>query len=113
MGRTSAAALWGSRAANGVIVITTKDGLSGDAKITYSSTISFDEVSERIPMQTMHGAKVEEAFMVQQEQSLGEIIYQAGQEVQILLILLVDFIPEPKQEQFTIQLLLRTQEKLL
>lgn len=51
----SAAALWGSRAANGVIVITTKEGQSGKAKITYSSTVSFDEVSERIPMQNTYG----------------------------------------------------------
>lgn len=51
----SAAALWGSRAANGVIVITTKEGRSGDAKITFSSTYSFDEISERIPRQSVWG----------------------------------------------------------
>lgn len=54
----SAAALWGSRAANGVIVITTKQGQSGKAKITYSSTLSFDEVSEKIPMQNVFGQGV-------------------------------------------------------
>ena len=51
----SAAAVWGSRAANGVVVITTKEGQSGDAKITFSSSYSFDEVSERIPMQNTWG----------------------------------------------------------
>ena len=51
----SAAALWGSRAANGVIVITTKSGSKGNAKITFKSTYSFDEVSERIPMQNVWG----------------------------------------------------------
>ena len=51
----SAAALWGSRAANGVIVITTKNGQQGKAKITYTSSYSFDEVSERIPMQNTWG----------------------------------------------------------
>ena len=51
----SAAALWGSRAANGVIVITTKEGRSGDAKITFSSTYSFDEISERVPRQSVWG----------------------------------------------------------
>ena len=51
----SAAALWGSRAANGVVVITTKNGVAGKPKITYKSTLSFDEVSERIPMQTIWG----------------------------------------------------------
>ena len=49
----------------------------------------------------------------QQEQSHGEIIFQTGQEVQILLIPLVDFLPEHKQEQFTILSLQRIQEKLL
>ena len=51
----SAAAVWGSRAANGVVVITTKEGQTGDAKITFTSTYSFDEVSERIPMQDTWG----------------------------------------------------------
>ena len=95
-----------------LFVITTKDGLSGDAKIAYSSTISFDEVSERIPMQTTWGQGRGGVYGATRAESL-EIIYQAGQEVQILLIPLVDFILEHKQEQFTIQLLLRTQEKLL
>lgn len=51
----SAAALWGSRAANGVIIITTKNGSIGKPKIAYKGTMSFDVVSERIPMQTTWG----------------------------------------------------------
>ena len=51
----SAAALWGSRAANGVIVITTKSGKSGKPKISYKLSQSFDQVHERIPMQTTWG----------------------------------------------------------
>jgi TonB-linked SusC/RagA family outer membrane protein len=51
----SAAAIWGSRASNGVVVITTKKGQSGQAKISFSSTYSFDEVSEKIPMQNTYG----------------------------------------------------------
>jgi len=51
----SAAALWGSRAANGVMVITTKNGQSGKVHINYKSTLSFDVVSEKIPMQTTWG----------------------------------------------------------
>lgn len=51
----SAAALWGSRAANGVLVITTKNGKSGKPKITYTGTLSLDEVTERIPMQNTFG----------------------------------------------------------
>ncbi|WP_439481685.1 SusC/RagA family TonB-linked outer membrane protein [Cyclobacterium plantarum] len=42
----SAAALWGSRAANGVIVINTKSGKKGDKiNIGISSTLSFDRVN--------------------------------------------------------------------
>ena len=51
----SAAAIYGSRAANGVVVITTKRGQSGQAKITVSSTYSFDQVSDRIDMQNTYG----------------------------------------------------------
>ena len=52
----SAAALWGSRAANGVVVIKTKDGSSaGGMKMSFKRTESFDEVHERIPMQDTYG----------------------------------------------------------
>ena len=51
----SAAALWGSKAANGVIVITTKEGSAGRMKMNYKHTTSFDEIHERIPMQTTYG----------------------------------------------------------
>lgn len=51
----SAASLWGSRAANGVIVITTKNGKAGKMKIDFKSTVSFDRVHERIPMQSVWG----------------------------------------------------------
>ncbi len=51
----SAAALWGSRAANGVIVIQTKDGAAGRMKMSYRHTSSFDEIHERIPAQTTYG----------------------------------------------------------
>ena len=51
----SAAALWGSKAANGVIVIQTKEGAAGSMKMNYKHTTSFDEIHERIPMQTTYG----------------------------------------------------------
>lgn len=70
----SAAALWGSRAANGVIVITTKEGQQGKAKITYSSTMSFDEVSERIPMQNTWGQGRSGSFGVTRAESWGDYI---------------------------------------
>ena len=50
----SAGALYGSKAANGVVVITTKKGSRGEAKITFKSSYSFDEISERIPGLSKH-----------------------------------------------------------
>ena len=70
----SAAALWGSRAANGVIVITTKEGQSGKAKITFSSTYSFDEISERIPRQNVWGQGRDGKYSPTSPESWGDYI---------------------------------------
>ena len=51
----SAGALYGSRALNGVIVITTKKGKAGSFNVTYSSGISIDEISYKHPLQTAFG----------------------------------------------------------
>lgn len=51
----SAAALWGSRAANGVIVITTKNGKAGTVNMTYKFTTSFDKVNQRYDLQNTWG----------------------------------------------------------
>ena len=52
----SAAALWGSRAANGVIVITTKSGpKASKPHITYSFSKSFDWISDHHPLQSTWG----------------------------------------------------------
>ena len=70
----SAAALWGSRAANGVIVITTKEGQSGKAKITFSTTYSFDEISERIPRQNVWGQGQNGSYSPTRAESWGDYI---------------------------------------
>ena len=70
----SAAAVWGSRAANGVVVITTKEGQTGDAKITFTSTYSFDEVSERIPMQDTWGQGRSGSYGATRAESWGDYI---------------------------------------
>ncbi len=51
----SAAALWGSRASNGVLVITTKSGSQGKPKITYKLTGSLDQVNQRYELQDTWG----------------------------------------------------------
>lgn len=52
----SAAALWGSRAANGVILITTKKGLDSDKiNISFSTTLSIDHINAFHPFQSSYG----------------------------------------------------------
>jgi TonB-linked SusC/RagA family outer membrane protein len=54
----SAAAIWGTRAANGVIIITTKKGKDSGGKVNISlkSTLSFDKVNKIHDLQTTYGA---------------------------------------------------------
>lgn len=44
----SASAIYGSRASNGVIIITTKKGRSGEMQITYSGNVSHSETADRV-----------------------------------------------------------------
>ena len=46
----SATAIYGSRAANGVVIITTKRGKSGKAQIQYMSNVEVSQVSKMLPM---------------------------------------------------------------
>ena len=70
----SAAALWGSRAANGVLVITTKDGKAGKVKIDYTSSISFDKVHERYDLQTTWGQGRSGSYGATRAESWGDYI---------------------------------------
>lgn len=58
----SAAALWGSRAANGVIMITTKKGAAGKNKkfeVVYGATYSVDQISYRHKVQNKFGKGID------------------------------------------------------
>lgn len=48
----SSAAIYGSRAANGVVLITTKSGKSGTSKITYNTQLGFQQHGHLTPMAT-------------------------------------------------------------
>lgn len=48
----ASSAIYGSRAANGVILITTKKGTEGTARITYSGNVSFEKVAKRLNLVT-------------------------------------------------------------
>ncbi|MBC9932542.1 SusC/RagA family TonB-linked outer membrane protein [Chitinophaga qingshengii] len=52
----SASALYGSQAANGVILITTKKGKAGNAKVEFSSGFTLDKVAYKPELQNSYGA---------------------------------------------------------
>jgi TonB-linked SusC/RagA family outer membrane protein len=51
----AAGAIYGSRAANGVVLITTKRGRAGITKYNLRSSYSFDDISRSYPLQTSFG----------------------------------------------------------
>jgi TonB-linked SusC/RagA family outer membrane protein len=51
----AAAAIYGARAGQGVVLITTKKGHSGPTRYSLSSSYSFDDVTNGIPLQTKYG----------------------------------------------------------
>ena len=54
----AASAIWGSRGANGVLVITTKKGSGKTNKgftVNFSSSIALDEINKRVPLNTTYG----------------------------------------------------------
>ncbi len=72
----SAAALWGTRAANGVVVITTKKGkdTKGKVNISFKSTLSFDRVNKMPPLQTTYGEGSGGVFRQGNKYSFGDLI---------------------------------------
>ncbi|MEO8417054.1 MAG: TonB-dependent receptor plug domain-containing protein, partial [Ginsengibacter sp.] len=59
---SSAAAIYGSDASNGVLVITTKKGASGKPVITFSSTVQLETVSYMPELQNRFGSNGGESF---------------------------------------------------
>ncbi|MFS4446399.1 SusC/RagA family TonB-linked outer membrane protein [Maribacter sp. 2307UL18-2] len=70
----SAGALYGSRALNGVIVITTKKGKAGKFNVSYSSGVSIDQISYEHPLQTRFGQGNGGSFNPTAQRSWGDII---------------------------------------
>jgi TonB-linked SusC/RagA family outer membrane protein len=52
---SAAGAIYGARAANGVVLITTKSGHPGATRYSLHSTTSFDKVSKEYPLQRLYG----------------------------------------------------------
>ena len=70
----SAGALYGSRALNGVIVITTKKGKAGKFNINYSTGVSIDQISIKHPLQTTYGQGNGGNFSADAQRSWGDRI---------------------------------------
>ena len=48
----SSAAIYGSRASNGVIIITTKKGMGGKPQVSYNGSASLQHISSKVPVMT-------------------------------------------------------------
>lgn len=73
----SATAIYGSRASNGVIIITTKKGSQGKVKITYSGSFTAKDVYQRVP--TLNADQFREMLKNQysgttQENAISQIV---------------------------------------
>lgn len=70
----SSGALWGSRSANGVIVITTKDGAAGKMKVFYKGAYSFDQINQRVDRQNVWGQGRRGIYNPSSPESWGDYI---------------------------------------
>ena len=66
----SATAIYGSRGANGVVIITTKSGKKGSGKMTFDSSISFQEQSKFLDVMNLQQyARLQNALAVEYNQT--------------------------------------------
>lgn len=71
----SAAALWGTRAANGVLIITTKKGASNNKlNVSFKATYSVDEINRNYSLQSAYGQGTNGAFAANNARSWGDKI---------------------------------------
>ncbi len=73
----SATAIYGSRAANGVIIITTKKGKNGDAKITYNGNVSLSQFTNRYDMMNLqeYARFVNDKHIIQERGTTPDLYY--------------------------------------
>jgi iron complex outermembrane receptor protein len=65
----SATAIYGSKAANGVIIITTKSGQEGKTNVSYNAYVAFDKVSKTLDMAS--ASQLRNSGLIGQEQDGG------------------------------------------
>lgn len=73
----SATAIYGSRAANGVVMIKTKKGRKGDAKVTYNGSFSLSEFTNRYDMMNLkeYANYLNDNQIVQDRQTTADALY--------------------------------------
>jgi TonB-linked SusC/RagA family outer membrane protein len=77
----SAAALWGYRAANGVVLITTKKGKKGSITVDVNSSVSYDKANVRMSLQDVYGQGTKGAWKKNDSNSYGDkILSRSGAE---------------------------------
>ncbi|MBC8984935.1 TonB-dependent receptor [Pedobacter sp. N36a] len=83
----SAAAIYGARASNGVLIITTKKGLSGGLKVGFSTVNSIAHLGKQVDVLTadqlraivnQHGTQVQKEQLGQFNTNWQDLIYQDG-----------------------------------
>ncbi|WP_157638267.1 SusC/RagA family TonB-linked outer membrane protein [Flexithrix dorotheae] len=67
----TASALYGSRASNGVILITTKGGKAGNMQVTFNSNFTVDRVNDLTDWQTEYGHGIQGTKPTTQESALA------------------------------------------
>lgn len=73
----ASAAIYGSRAANGVILITTKKGKAGQARVTYSGNVSFETMAKRFDILTDYATYMEVQNQARANNGVGPRYSQA------------------------------------
>lgn len=77
----SASAIYGSRAANGVVLITTKKGAKGDLSISYNGYVGIQDVKDRVDM--LNGSEYLTVLNEINVESGGGIIHSADKIAQV------------------------------
>ena len=76
----AAASLYGSRAANGVIIITTKKGKTGKTNVHYDMQIGWQQIAVKSAMNTMNAAQLKEYYFEGIKNFFGEYYGITGQD---------------------------------
>ena len=76
----AAASLYGSRAANGVVIITTKKGKTGKTNVHYDMQIGWQQIAVKSALNTMNAAQLKEYYFEGIKNFFGEYYGITGQD---------------------------------